>query len=272
MTASALYTGLVTHRRTRPVVHALRYRVFMMLLDLDEAPALRKALRLFRFDAPGLLSFRQRDHGDGTGKLRPWAEAQLQEAGYPQCGAIRILCMPRVLGFAFNPLTVYFCYTPAGKLQAIIYQVNNTFGQRHAYVLPADGNELIAQECGKDFHVSPFLDMALRYRFRIIPPNEDVSIGIQALDSHGIILAASFAGARQTLTDGAIIRAVASMPVQGAGVLASIHWEAVKLWLKGVKLRPEPPKPGSMVSIQKRPAAAAQTSHQPPSNPQPSHR
>jgi DUF1365 family protein len=256
MTASALYTGLVTHRRTRPVLHALRYRVFMMLLDLDEGPVLRKTMRLFRFDAPGLLSFRQRDHGDGGGHLRPWAESQLREAGYPDCGAIRILCMPRVMGFAFNPLTVFFCYAPAGKLQAIIYEVNNTFGQRHAYVLPANGNELIAQECGKDFHVSPFLDMALIYRFRIIPPNEDVSVGIQALDGLGIILAASFAGARQKLTDRAILRAVASMPIQGAGVLAGIHWEAFKLWLKGVKLRPEPPKPASPVTIQKRAASS----------------
>jgi uncharacterized protein len=252
MTASAIFTGLVTHRRTRPVVHALRYRVFMLLLDLGEAATLRKSLRLFRVDAPGLLSFRQRDHGDGKGNLRQWAETQLHEAGYPQCGAIRILCMPRVFGFAFNPLTVFFCHAPSGKLQAIIYDVNNTFGQRHAYVLPANDSELIAQECGKDFHVSPFLDMALRYRFRIIPPNEDVSVGIQVLDAQGIILAASFAGARQKLTDRAILRAIAAMPVQGASVLAGIHWEALKLWLKGVKLRPEPPKPLSPVTIQKR--------------------
>ena len=152
---------------------------------------------------------------------------------------------------------MFFCHAADGKLQAIIYEVNNTFGQRHAYVLPAQGGELVAQECGKEFHVSPFLDMALRYRFRIIPPNEDVAIGIQVLDAHGIILTASFAGARKALTDGAILRAVLAAPVQGAKVLAGIHWEALRLWMKGLTLRPEPPKPASPVSIQKRPTVLA---------------
>jgi DUF1365 family protein len=248
MTETALYTGLVTHRRTRPVPHALRYRLFMLLLDLDEAPALRR--RLFRFDAPGILSFHQKDHGDGTGDLRAWVSTHLREAGYQSAGAIRILCMPRVLGFAFNPLTVYFCHAPDGKLQATIYEVNNTFGSRHAYVLPANGRHLIAQECAKDFHVSPFLDMALRYRFRIIPPSQDVAIGIHALDERGIILTASFSGTRAPLTDRALLRALLSMPMQGAGVLAGIHWEALKLFMKGVKLRPQPPAPVSPVSIQ----------------------
>jgi DUF1365 family protein len=251
MTASALYTGLVSHRRTRPAVHALRYRVFMMLLDLDEAPALNRRLRLFRFDRRGVLSFHQRDHGDGTkGGLRGWVETQLQAAGMPTGGAIGVFCMPRVFGYAFNPLTVFFCHGLDGKLLATIYEVNNTFGQRHAYVLPAGGRQdLVAQECEKAFHVSPFMDMDLRYRFRIIPPHEEVSIGIQVLDAHGIILAASFSGDRQPLTDRAMLREILAMPLQGAKVLGGIHWEAAKLWLKGVKLRPAPPLPARPVSI-----------------------
>jgi DUF1365 family protein len=251
MTASALYTGLVTHRRTRPVPHALRYRVFMLLLDLDEAPTLSRASRLFRTDRPGLLSFRQKDHGDGTPRgLRSWIDTHLHEADMPTGGAIRVLCMPRVLGFAFNPLTVFFCHAPDGKLQATIYEVNNTFGQRHAYLLAADGNpDMIAQECAKQFHVSPFMDMALRYRFRICPPNEDVSIGIQVLDERGLLLAAAFNGDRHALTDRAILREILRMPVQGAKVLGGIHWEALKLWLKGMKLRPAPALPAAPVSM-----------------------
>lgn len=248
MSASALYTGLVTHRRARPVAHSLRYRVFMLLLDLDEAAGLARRLRLFR---AGLLCFRQRDHGDGskTG-LRAWVERHLHEAGLETGGAIRVLCMPRVLGFAFNPLTVFFCYAASGAVHAVIYEVNNTFGQRHAYLLPVDGRQdLITQECAKDFHVSPFMDMGLRYRFRICPPAEDVSIGVQVLDSAGVVLAASFTGERQALTDRAIFRAVLAMPVQGAKVLGGIHWEAAKLWMKGLTLRPAPPPPASAISI-----------------------
>jgi DUF1365 family protein len=255
MTVSALYTGLVTHRRTRPVAHALRYRIFMLLLDLDEAPRLAKTLRLFRFDAPGLLSFRQKDHGDGAGDLRAWVDGHLVAAGYTP-GAIRILCMPRVLGFAFNPLTLFFCHAPDGTLQAVLHQVNNTFGQRHCYLLPAQGGSPIAQECAKAFHVSPFLDMELRYRFRILPPASQVAIGIHVLDDRGIILTASFAGPRQALTDAALWRAIRAMPAQGIRVLAGIHWEAFRLWCKGLKLLPEPARPDSPISIQKKPAAA----------------
>ena len=255
MTASALFTGLVTHRRVRPVPHALRYRVFMLLLDLDEAPALGAALRLFGYDRPALLAFRSKDHGEG-GALRPWIETHLAAAGLPAGGAIRVLCMPRVLGFAFNPLTVFFCYAPDGKLHATIYEVNNTFGQRHAYLLPVDARQdLVVQECEKAFHVSPFMDMAMRYRFRIVPPTEDVSVGIQVLDAEGLVLAAAFSGDRAKLTDRMILREVLRMPVQGAKVLGGIHWEALKLWLKGLKLRPEPPMPSIPVSMPKRSSA-----------------
>jgi DUF1365 family protein len=250
---SAFYTGRVTHRRTRPVAHALRYRVFMLLLDLDEAPALERRLRLF--GRRRLLAFREADHGDGAaGGLRGWVERHLAAAGLAAGGAIRVLCMPRVLGHAFNPLTVYFCHAPGGGLQALIYEVNNTFGQRHAYLLPAGGAAgagagVIAQECGKDFHVSPFMDMDLRYRFRVTPPGESVGIGIQVVDDAGLLLAASFHGARLALTDRAILGQVLRMPVQGAKILLGIHWEALKLWTKGVRLRPSPAMPASCMSL-----------------------
>jgi DUF1365 family protein len=258
MIASALYTGLVTHRRSRPVAHALRYRVFMLLLDLDEAAKLTRGLRFFGVDRRRLTGFRQSDHGAGrTAGLRDWVETHLREGGMATGGAIRILCMPRVLGHAFNPLTVFFCYARDGALQAVLYEVNNTFGQRHGYLLPVMGRaDLVQQECAKEFHVSPFLDMALRYRFRIVPPGEDVSIGIQVLDEQGVILSASFSGVRRALTDRALMGAVLGMPMQGAKVLAGIHWEALKLWMKGMKLRPEPPPPATDVTIQPRPVVS----------------
>jgi len=257
---SALYHGWVTHHRSRPVTHALRYRIFMLLLDLDEAPALARDLRGFGFDSAGVLSFRQRDHGDGTaGGLRGWIDTHLAAAGLQAGGAVRVLCMPRVFGHAFNPLTVFFCLAPGGTLQAMLYEVNNTFGQRHSYLLPVldgavldgavldgavlDGAGPVRQCCTKMFHVSPFMAMDLRYRFRVALPGERAGVFIAASDTEGVVLAASFTGRRQALSDRALLRAALRMPLLGMSVLAGIHWEAFKLWLKGLKLRPAPPAP-----------------------------
>ncbi|MGH8483171.1 MAG: DUF1365 domain-containing protein, partial [Pseudomonas sp.] len=118
MSASAIYTGRVVHQRLRPKRHRLRYRVFSLLLDLDELPSL--SLRWLKVNRPGLLSFREADHGDG-GPLRPWVAAQLAEAGMVADGPVRMLCYPRMLGYVFNPLTVYFCHGRDGALAAIIY-------------------------------------------------------------------------------------------------------------------------------------------------------
>ena len=244
MMQSALYHGIVTHHRFRPVAHALRYRIFMLLLDLDEAAPLP---RLLGIDRRGLLSFWQKDHGDGSSNgLRPWLRAQLAAAGLPDAGSIQVLCMPRVLGHAFNPLTVYFCRDGDGELQALIYEVNNTFGGRHAYVLRAEGGpDRVAHGCAKVFHVSPFMDMDLRYRFRVRPPAETVSITIHADDAVGAMLTAGFAGRRRALTTSAIVRAALRTPWLGLKVLGGIHWEALRLWLKGLKLRPAP-KPAAV--------------------------
>lgn len=256
MTQSALYHGWVTHDRRRPVAHALQYRIFMLLLDLDEAPFLARGLRWFGFDCAGMVSFFQRDHGDGTPRgLRVWIDAQLAAAGLQAGGAVRVLCMPRVFGHAFNPLTVFFCFAPDGKLQAMLYEVNNTFGQRHSYLLPVlDGGDLddgvpVRQSCAKMFHVSPFMAMDLRYRFRVALPGPRVGVFIAASDADGVVLAASFTGRRQALNDTALLRAAMRMPWLGLSVLFGIHWEALKLWLKGLKLRPAPPAPQGAVTI-----------------------
>jgi DUF1365 family protein len=233
------------------VVHALRYRIFLLLLDLDEAAALGRRLRWFGFDRPGLASFWQKDHGAGSvAGLREWINAQLAKAALPVGGAVRMLCMPRVLGHAFNPLTVIFSFAPGGALQALIYEVNNTFGQRHSYVLPVHGPQTpVRQNCAKMFHVSPFMAMDLRYRFRVAVPGERCGVFITASDDDGPLLSAAFTGRRQALTDTALARAVLRMPFLGAKVLVGIHWEATKLWLKGLKLRPAPPRPAASVTI-----------------------
>ncbi len=253
MTGSSFYTGLVSHARLRPRRHKLRYRLFNLLLDIDELPALDRRLRLFGFDRLALFSFHQRDHGAGTATgLRAWVDRQLQDAGVSPGGAIRLLCMPRMLGHAFNPLSVYFCHHQEGGLKAILYQVNNTFGQRHSYLIPVkqeDPSDLVLQDCAKMFYVSPFMDMDLRYRFMIQPPADQVGVTVNVMDQEGLLLTASFRGERRDLTDRALLAAFLRMPVLGLKVVAGIHWEALKIWRKGVALRPRPPAPIKDVTI-----------------------
>jgi DUF1365 family protein len=253
MTGSSLYTGVVAHARVRPRHHKLRYNLFNLLLDLDDLPALSSKLRLFGFDRMALFSFHQRDHGAGskTG-LRLWIDQQLQAAGLNPGGAIRLLCMPRILGHAFNPLSVYFCHRQDGALAAIIYQVNNTFGERHSYLIPVKGEDppgLVRQNCAKVFYVSPFMDMDLHYRFVIQPPAARVSVTVNVMDQAGLLLTASFHGRRRALTDGALLSAFLRMPLLGLKVVAGIHWEAAKIWRKGVRLRARPPAPAHDVTI-----------------------
>ena len=154
-----------------------------LLIDLDELPALSRRLRLLSIDRFNLFSIRQSDFGAGTPTgLRDWVAAQCAAAGIPADGAIRLLAMPRVLGHAFNPLSVFFCYRADGGLAATLYEVRNTFGQRHSYLIPApSGTTMIRQSCRKVFYVSPFMPMEMEYRFRVVPPGPRVSVVIDGL-------------------------------------------------------------------------------------------
>jgi len=229
---SAIYTGTVAHKRLRPKRHRLSYRVFSLLLDLDELPGL--SLRWLGVNRPGLLSFRESDHGDG-GPLRAWVAGQLAQAGIVADGPVRMLCYPRMLGYVFNPLTVYFCHRSEGTLAAIIYEVHNTHGERHAYVLPA-GKGTVRHSCDKTFFVSPFMPMDCVYHFTISPPGEQVRVAIVESDREGVLLTAAFSGERSELTDAALLKAVLGHPLMTLKVTAAIHWEAVKLLLKGLRI------------------------------------
>jgi uncharacterized protein len=234
MTNSAIYEGAVTHTRIFPARHSFRYRVFSLLLDLDEIDALDKSSRLFAHNRAALASFHDRDHGDGR-PLREWATAKLAEAGMEAGGPIRLLCYPRLLGYVFNPLSVWFCYRKDGALAATIYEVHNTFGERHAYVLRAGTNDdQIRQECAKAFYVSPFLSFDCRYSFRIQPPGESVVIAIRETEGGAPVLDAAFSGCRKPLTDKALAWALLRHPLMTLKIVAAIHYEAFRLWLKRV--------------------------------------
>lgn len=239
MTAqSAIFRGEVMHLRLRPRRHSLRYRVFSLLLDLDEVQAVSARSRLFGYNRRNVLSFWETDHGDGSlGGLRAWIEAQLRAANMLEDGmTIRVLCYPRIFGYVFNPLTVYFCSASNGALKAILYEVCNTFGERHTYVIPVEdgGTGAVRQGCGKELYVSPFMPMSCFYRFHIEPPGERVVVRIDESDAEGLVLLASFSGRREALSDGALLRALVRYPLMTLKVTAGIHWEALRIWWKGI--------------------------------------
>jgi uncharacterized protein len=249
MSISALYFGSVMHHRLIPFKHRFRYRVFSLWLDLDELVGPLKRLKLMPHNRFGLFSFHDRDHGARDGSpLRPWVERLLAQAGLDlEGGPIRLLCFPRLLGFVFNPLSVYYCYDRAETLRAIVYEVKNTFGDQHAYVLPVperrNSGEAITQSCDKTFFVSPFIGMASTYRFRIKEPGETLSVLIRQSVPEGEQLIATLHGERRPLDDKRLIAAFLRYPLMTLKVIGAIHWQALWLWLKGARFHRHPGPP-----------------------------
>ena len=241
--ASGLYVGTVFHRRLRPRVHALKYKIYMLLIDLDEAATLTQRLKWLASGKFGLMSINLSDFGDRSKTpLKQQIARNLAEAGIPGGGPIRLLTMPRILGYGFNPLSVFFCHDIEGRLTAILYEVSNTFGQRHSYLMPVVGADgAVRQTVAKQFHVSPFMDMDLTYRFSVIPPtgaeDETAAVNITVEDGEGAMLLTGFSGHRKPLTDRNLMLAWMSHPLLTLKVIAGIHWEAILLILKGLRLR-----------------------------------
>ena len=216
---------------TAPKKHHLRYRVFSLLIDLDELPVLNR-LKWFGHNRLALFSFRDADHGDGL-PLRDWVNQQLASEGLVPAGRVRLLCYPRILGYVFNPLTVWFCDDPAGKPLATIYEVHNTFRERHSYVLPVGAE----QTADKAFYVSPFIDMDCRYDFRLTPPGDKVRVAINETQDGQPLLYAAFTGDRHELTDAKLMQLFVTHPLMTLKVTTGIHWEALRLIAKGIRIR-----------------------------------
>ncbi len=172
----------------------------------------------------------------------------LARAGFDDIGRIELLCYPRILGYTFNPLSVYYCYDLRGRLAVMIYEVRNTFGGRHSYLIPVEGAS-IDQQADKAFHVSPFNDMEMHYRFRLTAPDERIGVFIQTIGADGPVLNAAFTGARATLTDKKLLSLFFRYPLMTLKVIIGIHWEAVKLLAKGLRLKPGAPDPKNPVTI-----------------------
>jgi DUF1365 family protein len=261
-TRSGVYLGEVIHQRFAPRRHRLKYRVFQMLFDLDELAALSSRLRLFSHNRFNLFSFHDRDHGDDReSSLRLYVERILVGAGLDIAGGrISVLCMPRIFGYVFNPLSVYYCHGADGGLKAMIYEVTNTFKERHTYLIPVESpvSRIIRQSCEKDFYVSPFMDMQMSYHFTLSKPGETVTTAIDGRGPGGErLIYAAFAGVRRRFDDGALFKLLLAYPFLTLGVVAAIHWEASKLFAKGIGLRQRPAPPMEPVTIVKTAAPAA---------------
>ena len=251
--SAALYIGDVVHERQRPRKHRLRYSVFSLLADVDRLGEISDGSRLFAYNGRALFSVHDKDHGKSPGHtLADWARQELAAADMAQAGHhITLLCYPRLLGYVFNPLSVYFCHDAAGALGAIIYEVHNTFGERHAYVVAVDDDarSVIRQQGAKKFFVSPFIPMNCAYKFRIQPPGEHVRVVMRVEDDDGLLLAVSFNARRRPFSDRSLAVAALRYPLMTVKVMVGIHWEALKLWKKKAPIFEHKPAEGPGVTV-----------------------
>lgn len=251
--ASSIYTGTVVHKRLAPKPHAFAYRVFALCLDVDEIDRLDRELRLFSRGRWNLLGFRDADLGEpGAEPVGVKARRLLEQSGLGRFGArIELVCYPRVLGYVFNPLSVYFCRDANGRIGAIVYEVTNTFGERRSYVIPATETlgSVVTQSCGKAMYVSPFTAAEGTYGFHVVPPGESVVIGITFREAGRPVLKTHFRGLRRPLTDRAIASRLAATPLMTLKVMGGIHVEAARLWAKGIPLGQRHVSPAYAVTV-----------------------
>jgi hypothetical protein len=234
--------GEVRHRRLRPVANAFAYPTYFLLLPLRSLRQQPAALVRNRF---ALLSFHDRDHGVGGDDALAWIDALLQAEGVTDArGEVWLHTYPRVLGVVFKPVSFWYCHRSDGTLAAIVAEVNNTFGERHCYLLDgpdlAWGRELRSR---KVFHVSPFCSLQGHYRFRFMRTADRTVARIDHDDEHGALLQTSVSGHLQPLDAAAVRRAFFGMPLMSLGVIVRIHWQALRLWFKRVPFVSKPPAP-----------------------------
>ena len=237
--SSCIYNGQVIHKRFKPKEHFFKYKVFSLLLDLSELSLLDRELKIFSYNKFNILSFYDIDHGprDGT-SLISWVKENLNNNNINSKEIkIKLLCYPRVWGYIFNPLSIFFVYDKNSNLISILYEVKNTFGEQHTYVFKIDkDDQLFEHSCKKKFHVSPFIEMNCLYYFKILKPTDKLSVVINQNDDGGKLLFASQDGLKNELNNKNLMISYISNPLMSFKIIGAIHFEALKLWIKGIKL------------------------------------
>ncbi len=236
---SCIYNGGVTHSRLKPIKHHLKYKTFSLFLDLDELEKLDKENIIFSFNKINIFSFYNKDHGERDGKsLKEWVLKNLKKFNIHQnITQIKLLCYPRVFGYVFNPLSIFYCYENK-SLKAIFYEVKNTFNEQHTYVFKVKNGKKIQQSCRKKFYVSPFMDMRTYYDFKLLYPDENLFVSIKQLDKEGIVLTALQTGIRKKFDFRQLVINFFKYPIMSLKIISAIHFEALLLWKKGAVYRP----------------------------------
>ena len=234
----SIYNGTVIHKRFKPKVHFFKYKVFSILIDISEINLLHKNLKIFSYNRFNIISFYDADHGprDGT-SVKKWVIKNLKDNQIDTKDIkIKLLCYPRIFGFVFNPLSVFFIYNKKSELISILYEVKNTFDEQHTYIFKSRENENpIKHTCKKKFHVSPFIEMNCTYFFKILKPGDKISVIIDQYDEEGKLLYASQDGSRIELNNKNLFLSYLKHPLMTFKIIAAIHFEAFKLWIKGIK-------------------------------------
>jgi hypothetical protein len=241
---SALYEGTLAHVRRAPRPHAFRYRVYLLYLDLGELPALLAGPGPLREGRFGMLSFRRADYLGGAGDLAEAARERVRAVlGFRPGGPVRLLTHVRSLGYVFNPVSFYYCFGADGRtLEAVVAEITNTpWGERHAYVVPADGAGARA-DFAKAFHVSPFFDMAQTYRWTLGLPGDALEVEMRSEEGGAEVFRARLALRRRAWGAGALWRAAALQPLMAWKVHAAIYLQALRLWVKRIPFFPHPAK------------------------------
>ncbi len=236
---SSIYDGKVIHHRFKPKEHYFKYNVFSLFLDLDEIELIEKKIIFFSYNKFNLVSFFEKDHGPRNGgSLKSWVKENLKNIGIDKEDIkIKLLCYPRIFGYVFNPLSIFYIYDKNDNLISILYEVKNTFGEQHTYIFKIDKPEdKIENYCSKKFYVSPFIEMESNYHFKISKPGNKLSVVINQSDSEGKLLYASQNGIKKEFSNKNLIFSYLSHPLMTFKIISAIHFEALKLWLKGIKL------------------------------------
>ena len=235
---SYIYTGNVVHKRFKPKIHYFKYKVFSLLIDLSEIKLLDQNLKIFSYNKFNIVSFYDKDHGARNGSsIKDWVISNLKKNKIDTENIqIKLLCYPRIFGYVFNPLSVFYIYDRSSNLISILYEVKNTFGEQHTYVFKTEINHnLIQHTCKKKFHVSPFIEMDCTYFFRLLKPGNKISVIIDQNDNNGKILYASQDGVRSEINNVNLIKSYLKHPLMTFKIIFAIHYEAFKLWSKGIK-------------------------------------
>jgi len=235
---SFIYSGNVVHKRFKPKVHYFKYKVFSLLIDLSEIESMEKNLKIFSFNKFNIVSFYNKDHGARDGSsIKDWVINNLKKNNIDTNDIkIKLLCYPRIFGYVFNPLSVFYIYDKNLNLISILYEVKNTFGEQHTYIFKTGiRHNLLQHMCKKKFHVSPFIEMNCIYFFRLLKPGNKISIIIDQNDEDGKILYASQDGIKSDLTNVNLIKSYLKHPLMTFKIILAIHFEAFRIWTKGIK-------------------------------------